>query len=147
MKKLIFSALAAILSFVFICACTSPTEPVNGDPDVIEEIKTAYYNANKAHFVSEYYSYTENDITIRYYGEYDGAHVMFVDVPYMAYDCAVWEVTVGGVTINYNDGQRLQVYREGSFCSMEAAFENGYLKHGDLIKIRDLHRKDFAFVY
>ena len=114
----------------------------NKDKPVLDEakaaeIKTAYYNLNKQHFVSEFYTYTAEDVTLTFYGEYNGAYVMFIDTPYLAYLDAITTQVVDGVTFVYGSSHTLDVYNNGSFYSVGEAFENGLLTHNDLVDINN----------
>lgn len=165
MKKLIF-ILAALLCTVFICACGNKEneEPANQNPttenppadepeytvpaDVLAEIKTAFYNKYKEFFVSEYYTYTAEDVTAEVYSEYNGAYVMFITAPMMGYGTAIVYQTVDGVQFVYPSGQTFDVYSDGHFYKLAQAFENKLLTHSDLLDLREKHsKKELLYFY
>lgn len=147
MKKFFISLVFALICSVFVCACNVTKVPENTEPSVITEIRTAYYNKYKEHFVSEYYTYTADDITIDYYGEFNGAHVVYISAPCFSYTTAIEERTIDGVTIVYPTSQTLEVYKDGGFYFLETAFENGFIDHGNLVDIRNRFKSDSFFPY
>lgn len=137
MKKFLISIVLAVTCLFFVCACNSSEPKVTASPEpaVITEIKTAYYNKHKDDFVSKYFTYTVDDISLDYYGEYNGAHIVYISAPCYGYTTAIEERKIDGVKIVYPTGQTLKAYYDGSFYSLEAAFENGFIDHGNLVDI------------
>ena len=60
---------------------------------------------------------------------------MFINGPW-AYDCAVHNMNIGGVTFHYSDGQQLEYYFDGKVFLLDEAFKNGYLNVEELVMIK-----------
>ena len=72
------------------------------------------------------------EVSLRYYGRYGDAYVMFVDSSvYMYYDMEE-TVKVGGFSFEYRDSHHLEVYYEGDFYTVSEAFNLGILSEDDL---------------
>ena len=84
-------------------------------------------------------SYSEDGIYLRYCGCYNGAYVLFVDLPGSGAWQMVREVQIGEHTLVYRDSQSMVVYYDGSFCSVEKAFEDGILTNDDIATIIERH--------
>ncbi|MDE6441437.1 MAG: hypothetical protein K2L12_01625 [Clostridia bacterium] len=123
---------------IWVAGDTEPSQ-VNELPVLDEtksaEIRTAYYNTEKKYFTSEYYTFTADDISFRYYGEYSGLYVMFIDVPFFDYTLAIERYWIDGVPFVYGSGQCLAVYDNGNFYYLNRAFENTLFTQDDLLEI------------
>ena len=80
--------------------------------------------------------WTTRDLSVIYYGDYNGAHVGFIN-GIMAYTQALTSDNIDGVIFRYNTGQKLQVVCEGQLMSLKEAYEQGLLTREDLVAIRN----------
>ena len=68
------------------------------------------------------------------YGEFHGTHVvMFNEIALQV----LTSETVDGVTFNYPTSLHLTAYNNGNFYSLQEAFDNGLLTHGNLVTLRN----------
>ena len=90
--------------------------------------------------------YSVQDLSVTYYGEYNGAHVGFINGILM-YTQALTSETVGGVTFRYNSGQKLLVYFEGELMNLGEAYDRGILTRAHLLDLRAAYApKDDSYV-
>lgn len=107
-----------------------PTQPSYDAPvltaEVEDMIKTAYMATDSS------VDYTKDDLTVEYYGEYEGAHIAIVDGPW---DSPGWMQTeiVAGVEFVYSSGSReLKVYKDGERMSLQEALDTGWLSEASI---------------
>ena len=85
---------------------------------------------------------------VHYYGQYkSGAIVAMMDGSNLLYTQACRTVTIAGSTIEYNEGNSIRVLYNGEFCSLDTAYENGYLTKEDIKDIAEKHREIYPFMY
>lgn len=77
-------------------------------------------------------------LSVRYYGEYDGMYVVFIDKP-SGYDTVVTEETVAGYTFVYPTTQRLLVYNGSGLRYVSEAFELGWLSEDAVGRLYDYY--------
>ena len=107
-----------------------PTQPSYDAPvltaEVEDMIKTAYMATDSS------VDYTKDDLTVEYYGEYEGVHIAIVDGPW---DSPEWIQTeiVAGVEFEYSSGSReLKVYKDGERMSLQEALDTGWLSEASI---------------
>ena len=89
--------------------------------------------------------HTIQELSVTYYGDYNGAHVGFINGILM-YTQALSSETVGGVTFRYNSGQKMLVYFEGELMRLGEAYDRGLLTQEDLVALHSLYTpKDDSF--
>ena len=71
----------------------------------------------------------------RYYGTYGEAVAIFSP----GITDAIWEINVAGESLMWHSGFSISVYKEGKFCSLEEAYENGILTQENVKSIADYH--------
>lgn len=91
------------------------------DGDVLEQMKQAFLKQ----YVEEGMG-TTKDLTVIYYGEYDGAHVGFIN-GILHYTQAFNSEKIGNFTFQYTTGQKLLVYYDGALMGLRQAYEEGIL--------------------
>ena len=85
-----------------------------------------------------------DDVSIcKYYGEYNGCHVVMMTTSKSCYTMALWSETVAGVRIHYRDGNRILAWKDGQFVNLADAHDNGWLAKGDIQKIADIQKPDW----
>lgn len=90
--------------------------------------------------------HTIQELSVTYYGDYNGAHVGFINGILM-YTQALTSETVAGVTFRYNSGQKMLVYFEGELMHLGEAYDRGLLTRENLIALHSLYApKDDSFV-
>ena len=97
--------------------------------DTLKQMKLAFL---RLHDTKD--EHTVDDLSVIYYGEYNGAHVGFINGILM-YTQALTSETVGGIIFRYNSGQKLLVYFEGELMGLTEAYDRGILTKDDLIKL------------
>ncbi|MCL2032920.1 MAG: hypothetical protein FWG96_06625 [Methanomassiliicoccaceae archaeon] len=68
-------------------------------------------------------------------GIYDGCVAVMMDYSLSRYLTATGSETVGGVTFYYGNSNRILVWEDGNFHSLQEAYDAGLLTKDDLIKI------------
>lgn len=99
--------------------------PLFTDPGEEEELYDRMKDAFLRQFVSEG-SGTKKELSIVYYGDYDGAHVAFIN-GILYYTQAMTSETVAGFTFHYRTGQKLLVYFDGELMYLKEAYDKGVL--------------------
>lgn len=82
--------------------------------------------------------YTFDDLSLRYYGKYDDALVVFVD-GILAYGEAETNQMVADILFTYPTTQTLLVYKDGAFLNLIDAYEAGWLDYENLISIHHFY--------
>ena len=82
--------------------------------------------------------YETEALSLRYFGEFNGAYVVFVDGD-QSYSSFNTGITVAGVHISYPTMQRMMVYHEksGTFQGLRGAYGDGWLTFEDLLMIKE----------
>ena len=84
---------------------------------------------------------TPEDVIIDYDGgTYNGARIVMLDAEWN--DPEEWTETVGGITIQYYDSNRLYAYKNGSFLTLIQAHEKGKLSSEDIALIAEKFNKE-----
>lgn len=117
-----------------------PTVSV-GVYDILEQMKLAFLRLHDTKG-----EHSVQDLSVTYYGEYNGAHVGFINGILM-YTQALTSETVAGVTFCYPTGQKLLVYFEGELMYLADAYDRGVLTKEQLRDLRDAYApKDDSYV-
>lgn len=106
------------------------------DNDVIEAMKTAFLEQ----FIHEE-GRTTAELSVIYYGEYDGAHVGFIN-GILFYTQAFTSETVGNVTFHYKTGQKLLVYYDGELMRLGEAYDRGILSDDAVVSLHKAYNGD-----
>lgn len=108
-------------------------------PDLDDKLLSDDVEAQmKAAFLSQYVKgsgYSEKDLTVVSYGEYDGAHVAFINGIFM-YTQAFTTEQVGDFTFHYRTGQKLLVFYDGELMSLGEAYAKGILSDDALARLQ-----------
>ncbi len=107
-------------------------------PAVVTEIKQAFLMQNVPEADQVFYSL--DDLSLRYFGTYNGGHAVFVDGIF-DYTEAFESETVLGIEFEYSSGQKLLYYRDGQFYSLPEAAEAGLLSQSDLNRLHKTYTK------
>ena len=81
------------------------------------------------------YGYSEEELAIDIYGEYDGTYVLIIDGPWGYPGVEVGNVNIGGVEFYFSSPRIPQAYQGGSFYSLREAYEEGLLTAGNLSEL------------
>lgn len=112
----------------------------NVDDDTLLKIKEDYATLNNT-----YYNYPPSDVDVRALsGSFNGAYVMMINFKnFGSADCIV-EKTIGGVDFMFTSSQELSVWKDGSFYSLEKAYEENILTSEDLGIANGVYRMYYA---
>lgn len=114
--------------------------PIFGGPvengDVIELMKETFLRQ----FVKED-GWSAKDLQVVYYGDYDGAHVGFIN-GILHYTMAFCSETVGSLTFHYSTGQKLLVYFDGELMRLGEAYDRGILTDDGLAELHRAYQAD-----
>lgn len=127
---------------------TDPVPPEYVEPELDPEAEQAMTSAYLSQYVvGEGYPAEEVAVAIRYYGEYEGTHVAFVDCNAFAYiDSEVYE-TIGGLEFRYSSDQKLLVYRDGSYLELSKAYDAGWLSDSALAQLLEYYKLVKYYMY
>lgn len=143
MKKII-AVLLVTVGLLTLCACNSEGTGTNSfSKEKQQEIITAFIAENS----DAKYPLKKDDISLRFYGEFDGAYVLFVDVVGWGYTAAIEREVVGGVEFVYSSGQKLTVYANGKFYSLSEAYDGGVLSLASLRSAQKNYKEGHAYLY
>lgn len=106
--------------------------------EILEQMELAFLKQ----FITED-GWTTGDLTVVYYGEYDGAHVGFIN-GILNYTQAFCSETVGGITFRYSTGQKLLVFSNGELMSLQEAYERDVMTKESLISLHKAYSGDQA---
>lgn len=101
-------------------------------PAVVTEIKQAFLAQNVPEADQAFYSM--DDLSVRYYGTYNGGYAVFVDGIF-DYTTAFEYETVLGVEFEYSSGQKLLYYKNGQFYTLPEAASAGLLSQADIERL------------
>lgn len=82
----------------------------------------------------------------KYYGEFPGGAIVAM-IASGGYEDAIWEETVGEITIRYYNGNRILVLYEGEFYTLTDAYNNGYITTEDLTDIAAKHMEFHPYLF
>lgn len=114
----------------------TPSEAERLSPDVETEIKQAFFDIKVDDNVKKYY--TTDDLSIRYFGTYNGGYAVFVDGIF-DYTTDLQYETVLGIGFEYSSGQKLLYYKDGRFYSLSEAAGAGLLGQTDIQKLHEAY--------
>ncbi|MBE6976054.1 MAG: hypothetical protein E7439_02515 [Ruminococcaceae bacterium] len=90
-------------------------------PAYEQEMKEAY----QRQFVTDG-SCTEKDLSVDYYGTYEGVYIGFVNGPW-EYPAVVERETIGETEFVYASSQRLMACKDGQMLPLKDAYTSGWL--------------------
>lgn len=134
MKK-VLAILCIVLGLLGLCACEQNTGGEQNKPD---EIAVAY---------AELHNGNANNVVYKSYGEFDGTNVLIISFKGSFVGQAFNTETVDGVDYHFNVCITFDVYRKGSFYTLQEAFNNKWLTHEDLLTVRSNHKKAHELIY
>ncbi|MCH5163991.1 MAG: hypothetical protein J1F36_03155 [Clostridiales bacterium] len=133
--------LVAVILFVFsimsiFSACSDKNKQT-----IDEQIKAAYIAEHPRDHLAN------KDITLRYYGEFEGTYVLMIYLAEYGYFDAVYHDIVSDVRFIYPNSNKLKVYSNGEFYSLKEAYEKGLLTHDNLLETQKNYRADHEPLY
>lgn len=118
-------------------------------PTLDEEVISGDVAARmKAAFLRQYVKedgWSEKDLTIISYGEYDGAYVAFISGIF-DYTQAFTSEKVGDLTFHYHTGQKLLVFYDDELMQLTDAYKRGILTDDSLLSLHKRFHKDDSLV-
>ena len=102
------------------------------------QIRQDYFEQNLQKYTPEY---TVGDVTARPYGIYGSSVPVMMSHRGALYDMRLWKDVIAGVTINYTNGNRIFVWRNGKFYSLQEAYDRSFLTVEDLQKIAAIQNR------
>lgn len=107
-------------------------EPGTLDESTLEEIKTAYADRENSSSSTSSKITSDNVITGRYYGTYNGYIVIVAYRSDEYYITIIQDIQIEDVTLSYSAGHYICAYKDGKFVDVEAAYANGDLSITDI---------------
>ena len=111
--------------------------------DIQREIVSAFVNAHS----KDSYPVAENEISLRCFGSFDGAYVLFIDVASWGYSDAIEVDVISGVKFVYGDGRMMEVYYDGAFYSISEAYEANVLSYDNLLATQETYKAYHEILY
>lgn len=111
------------------------------ESEIHREIKAAYIAKHPS------YNLTDADISLHYYGEFDGTYVLIIRAS--CFEVANVEIyqTVDDITYCFSVDESFETYRAGEFYSLQKAFDLGFLSHDNLYSVWEKHRAENYYLY
>ena len=116
----------AILSFALSDGLTK--HGIALDEDIQWEIKTAVLDV----YIKGQEPITQDDISLRCYGAFDGVYVLFVKGVFGATQAVRIDI-ISGVKFVYSTGLSMLVYSDGAFYEIYEAYANNILTYDDML--------------
>lgn len=88
------------------------------------------YIANSSNLESE----LNATYAVRCFGKFGNVYAVMIDGPW-GYTQAIRNEVVAGYTFTFPDGQRMRIYKEGDFYTLNKAYELGIISEEDLVAI------------
>lgn len=122
-----------------------PTQPSYDAPvltaEVEDMIKTAYMATDSS------VDYTKDDLTVEYYGEYEGVHIAFVDGPWDYPGMVGTEILAGDTFIYGSASRTLMAFKDGQILSLANALDTGWLSETEIHELWNLYRLLHWYAY
>lgn len=138
-----------IISLLLVCCCfvSLLASCANAPTDLDEAVEKEIIDAFVAAHSQDSYPVTDDEISLRCYGSFDGVYVLFVDVAGWASTTEIKQEVVANVKFVYSNGQTLTVYADGAFYSLSDAYKNRILSRQDLIAVQRNYKSDHQYLY
>ena len=137
--------LALCLCLALLLSCLPTVSAV--EPPVLpieEEICQAYYTKNREHLES--WATLEDVYLDKYYGCYNGVHVVLMDVINMEYTHDMLYLSIDGILFEFPSGgceAMFLAYKDGEFLRVADAYEQGLLTKSNLISMLPIHYENY----
>ncbi|NLI94763.1 MAG: hypothetical protein GX350_03000 [Erysipelotrichaceae bacterium] len=136
------TVITAILSLTFLASCNQDDSPFN--KDLQNRIKEDYaIHLNKRGRESDEKYTASNLFIINFFGIYDGAVIVLMD---RLAPQPLSMQKIAGVAFYYPDGNYTQVWKDGVFYEMPAAYEAGVLTYDHLLEAAEIINDEFDYV-
>lgn len=97
-----------------------------GNRQWYDQIKYDYVRQN---------NYRVDELSLDVYGEYNGTYVFIIDGPWGYPGIEVGTVEIGGVEFYFSSPRIPEAYNNGSFYSLQEAYDEQLLTHNDLVDV------------
>ena len=116
-----------------------PYDPEDKVPEITENrIIKDYCDAHP--------SVTMDHVRLRIMGVFEDTCVLFVDVKGMMYAEVITEDNVGGIRFYYSNSQKMQVWHDGRFCSLQEAYGEGLLTQENLQSLSRNYYQEYPYL-
>lgn len=144
-KVFVTAMVCLILVAVVItgCAFTGALKPGVAEEPVVqltvdEQIRTVFYNTVLTRFERD--TYTVEDLSVRYRGQFGDLYVVYVDRSYLEFSSSSFAgEVVGPVHIKYPDLQQLYVFHQDRFYTLKGAYGEGLISDDQLKQLAEYH--------
>ena len=82
-------------------------------------------------------NYRTDELSLDVYGEYNGTYVFIIDGPWGYPGVEVGTVEIGGVEFYFSSPRIPETYNNGSFYSLQEAYDEQLLTHNDLVDVNE----------
>ncbi|MDE6597573.1 MAG: hypothetical protein K2K60_02930 [Clostridia bacterium] len=124
-----------IFSITLLCCCIATLFTACNEKDEHSAITADY---------ASLHNIDESSVSFKCYGEFGGTHVLLFNG---CYNQALSNEVVDDVVFCHSQIITFTVYNNGSFCSLQEAFDNGLITHANLLTLRDNHMADNHYLY
>ncbi|MDR1690292.1 MAG: hypothetical protein LBR42_00425 [Candidatus Methanoplasma sp.] len=91
------------------------------------------------HIKSDNPDATVDDVTLaKYYGTYDGSIAVMMKGDFISHITVLEDEVIDGITIQYGSSNRLLIWEDGVFYTLQEAYDKGILTKEDLIAISEV---------
>jgi hypothetical protein len=132
---------------------TAPnTFPWEAEPSFDPSTLLAQISGDTQHSIKYAYCEDAKDITadevsLRVFGVFEDVYVIFVDVSSYGYPTVIVSEMVGEYAFWYSSGHTMEVFHDGSFYSLQEAFDTDLLTTDDLQTVFDNYYGAYPYLW
>ena len=128
---------AAILIMALVCLISFG---VFSKMPNIQEIDSETLLQIKQDYVKSTDGILADDVKVlEYCGTYDGCIVMMLSHKQAFYSDVIVKTRVAGIAFQYSNANQLRVWKNGTFYTLEQAYEEGLLSRSNIRSVRNCH--------
>ena len=106
------------------------------EEDIQSEIISSFVNIHS----KDTEPVTEDEISLRCYGAFDGVYVLFVDVASWGSFEVITTDIIAGVEFVYSNSQTMIVYSDNAFYEISEAYDNNFLSYDNLVTAQQIYK-------
>ena len=131
---------------------TPPEYPWEADPSFDPKSLLSQISEDTQHSIKNAYCEDAKDITVeevslRVFGVFQDVYVMLVDVSSYGYPAVIVSETVGEYNFWYSSSHKMEVFHDGTFYSLQEAFDTNLLTADDLQIVFDNYYGAYPYLW